>query len=191
MKGINMGHDQLVDIVSGPQGWGLHFYEDGKTGYVAPALDDIEIQGIGADGSVAEMILRKGADASSVKIDGDLSAAARIRVHVMHGDHFHKREVDGPAAATVASSVTLADGAVVEASRPSASRVVLVWSNGAAPAPSEVVVEAVTPEPTPGQIADLIAVKGSDAASVAASGKVAEAAFVRFTCRGETFQVAV
>lgn len=191
MKGINMGHDQLVDVAFGSDGWSLRFYEAGKAGYVAPTLDDIEIQAVAVDGSVAEMRLARGADVSSVRIDGDLSEAARIRVHVMHGDHFHKREVDGPAAAPVASSVTLADGSVVEATRPSASRVVLAWSNGAAPAPAEVAVEAVAPAPIPGQVAELIAVKGANGASIAASGKVAEAAFVRFTCRGETFQVAV
>ena len=191
MKRIDMGHDQLVDIVSGPDGWSLYFHEDGKTGYVAPGLEDIGIQAIGTEGTVTTVPVSKGKDVPTVKIDGDLSTAARIRVHVLHGSHFHKREVEGPAAAPVASSVTLSDGAKVEVSRPSATRVVLVWSTGAAPAPADVVVEAVASDPIPGQVSDLLSIKGSDAATIAASGKVADAAFVRFNYGADTFQCAV
>lgn len=191
MKNIDMGHDQLVDIVSDSDGWSLFFHEAGRTGHVAPSLDEIEVLGIDAAGTATGMRLGRGRDVSSVRIGGDLSETARIRLHVVHGDHLHKREVDGTAAAPVVSRMTLADGTVVVASRPSSTRVLLARSNGAAPAPSELTVEAVMPKPLRGQVVELIAVKGADAASVAASGKVDGTAFVRFTCRGETLQVVV
>lgn len=185
MQGIHMGHGQMVDIRPADNGWELFFSEDGRTNYPAPPLKDIRLEAIDEHGVIEPVELDKGHNVSSVAINGDLSVAARLRVQVMHGNHFHTREVVGPARFTAEPTIQLADGSTVAISRISAGRLELTWSkNGGyveAPSPDTLTIEAIAAPAEMGQVRELLVSRGRGRDTLIGSGNVSDAAFVRLT----------
>lgn len=185
MQGIHMGHGQKVDIRPAGKGWELFFSEDGKTNYSAPPLRDIRLETIDARGVVESVALDASDKVSSVAVKGDLSTAARLRVQVIHGSHFHTREVGGPAQFAAEPTIRLSDGSTVAISRASAGRLELTWSkNGEpveAPSPDSLSVEAIAATAEMGQVRELLVSRGRSRDTLIGSGKVDDAAFMRFT----------
>lgn len=189
---MHMGHGQMVDIVAHDAGrWELVFGELGFADDPAPPLAEIRVEAIDADGAVHPLAVAKGAAASSRLVSGDVADARRIRVMVLHGDHFHTREALLPGAAEPAAKVGARGGSLaqfgdvtVEARLTAPDTFELDFSTpqgAAAPTPEHATMQAIGPRAEDFQIRNLAIRQGDRPGALLASGKVRDATWLRLT----------
>ena len=196
---IHMGHGQMVDIVrrDGNQ-WEVMFSEAGVDVYKAPPLAEVELDAIDGEGRIHPLKVASSGSASSVLASGAVNGAYRVRVRVVHGNHFHTREALLPGAAAVPPKTGPQGGSLaklgaadsVEIKRLDDERWELIFaSNGAArsaPAPDNVVVQAIGPRAEDYQIRNLTTQPGENASTLVASGKIKDATYARISIKTDT-----
>jgi hypothetical protein len=193
---IHMGHGQMVDIREhGADQWELVFSEAGRTDYPAPPLADIKVEAIDAAGAIHPLQVAASGRKSSVLARGHVAGAYRARVMVMHGDHFHTREALLPGRAAITPRTGANGGALVqfasvtvEARLVAADTFELEFRSPqglplASPAADSVVMQAIGPKAEDYQIRNLATRAGDKPGTLAATGKVKDAAYLRLTLR--------
>lgn len=198
-ESIHMGHGQMVDIFErGPDRWELVFSEAGKADYPAPPLSEIKVEAIDTDGAIHPLTVAASANRSSVLASGRVAGAYRARVMVMHGDHYHTREAGlpgkpapAPMAGSSGGTLVRLGGATIEAKLVSADTFELSFmspqgSPAAAPAPEAVVMQAIGPKAEDYQIRNLATRAGEKPGTLAASGKIKDASYLRLTLKNGT-----
>ena len=188
---IHMGHGQIVDIAPrGANAWEVIFSEAGVNEYKAPAPADIKVEAIDAEGRVHPLSVEPGGSVSSVIAAGFAAGARRARVMVMHGDHFHTREALLPGQADLAAekgpgggSLVRFSGGAVEAKLIAMDTFELSFGGAPAPAPGDVVMQAVGPRAEDFQIRNLAITPGGRPQTLLATGKVKDATHLRLSLK--------
>ncbi|WP_342359306.1 hypothetical protein [Terrarubrum flagellatum] len=193
---IHMGHGQMVDIVAlAGDKWDIVFSEAGVENYKAPPLVEVEADAIDQAGRIHPLKISAGDSVSSVRASGHVAGAYRVRMRVLHGDHFHTRESLLPGASAIApkagarggAQAELGDGKTIEIKSLSPTHWELLFSSGGVvatpPAAGEVVVQAIGPRAEDYQIRNLTTSAASDGKSLIASGKIKDATHARVTIK--------
>lgn len=195
---IHMGHGQMVDIVAlGGDKWNIVFSEPGVENYKAPPLAEVEADAIDPAGRIYPLKISAGDTVSSVQASGHVAGAYRVRMRVLHGDHFHTRESLLPGAVAISPKAgahggalgELENGGTVEIKSLSPTQWELIFSGANAPAAADVVVQAIGPRAEDYQIRNLTTEAGSGGKSLIASGKIKDAIYARVTIKSNGSEV--
>lgn len=184
----DMGHGQIVQLSPvGTGRWQLAFSEAGKPDDKAPPTDEIKIEAIDQEGMVHPLMVVAGPNGSTVAASGRTENAQRARIMVMHGTHFHTREVGVPGAKALGvvpgpnggSLIDMGHDNPVEVTPVGEGRWQLHFLAREAPPPAEVQVEAICGRCEESQVRELLVVPGPDAKTLIASGRTQDCTHIR------------
>lgn len=187
----NMGHGQIVHLFDrGSDRWELVFNHEEKGKVAAPPLVEINAEAIGRDGRVHALSVAAGGSEHSVFLGGTPKDAQRARIKVIHGDHFHTREVDLPGrtpAKVVSGSkggslIDMGDGLQVEVAPGGFGRWQLAFADKGkpttAPPIDDIKAESIHSD---GLVRALTLAAGTEPSALFAIGRVNDATHVRLS----------
>lgn len=184
----DMGHGQIVQLLGRSSGrWELAFSKAGQPDYKAPATNEIKVEAIDQNGMIHPLMIVTGPNKSSVAASGRTENAQRARIMVLHGDHFHVREVAVPGAKALGvvagpsggSLIDMGHDNLVEVTPAGEGRWQLNFLAQKAPLPADVQVEAVCGRCEESQVRELLVLPGTDKSKLIASGRIQDCTHIR------------